>query len=195
MFSRKIINSILKPFSCNGNHNVSMTKIVKRNYNSDKKVSDAMQIFEKSCYFKVDCKINENASVKEAITKFTVFDIGCLAVTDNNDKVIGVCSQRDYINKIACLDKIPESCKVKDICTYQPNIIIARTDDTLEACMNKLMFKKTNHLLIFNDKTKDDFVGIISIKDIVQEVIKNKTEIITRLSDFKVGKGAFFGSE
>jgi hypothetical protein len=38
-------------------------------------------------------------------------------------------------------------------------------------------------------------VGMISIKDLIKEILKDKDEAITRLSDFKVGKGGFFGSE
>jgi len=37
----------------------------------------ALNVFQKSCYYKIDFKINENASVKEAVTRFTAFNIGC----------------------------------------------------------------------------------------------------------------------
>jgi len=55
------------------------------------------------------------------------------------------------------------------------------------------MFKDIRHLLILN--SRDDCVGMISIKDLIKEILKDKDDVITRLSDFKVGKGAFFGSE
>jgi predicted transcriptional regulator len=108
--------------------------------------------------------------------------------------VVGVCSERDYINKVAALSKCDTATKVKDICTYGPNIIIARNDDSIEACMRKMMFKDIRHLLVVDKKT-DEFTGMISIKDLIKEIMQNNQETITRLSDFKVGKGAFFGSE
>jgi CBS domain containing-hemolysin-like protein len=83
---------------------------------------------------------------------------------------------------------------VKDICSYTPNIIIAKKDDTIEQCMNKMLFKDIRHLLVI-DETTNDVVGMISIKDLVKEVMKDKNDIITRLTDFKLGKGAYFGSE
>lgn len=126
--------------------------------------------------------------------RFTAFNIGCLAVTDASNKVVGVCSERDYINKVAAFGKCDATTKVKDICTYGPNIIIARNDDSIETCMRKMMFKDIRHLLVL-DKQTDEFVGMISIKDLIKEIMKNNHETITRLSDFKVGKGAFFGSE
>jgi predicted transcriptional regulator len=168
--------------------------ICRRNFSSKKNTVSALNVFQNSCYHKIDFKINEERPVKEAITRFTAFNIGCLAVTDKNDKVVGVCSERDYITKVASLYKDANSMKVKDICTYGPQIIIARQDDTLETCMNKMMFKDIRHLLIIDDKN-EEFVGMISIKDLIKEIMKNKNDIITRLNDFNLGKGAFFGSE
>jgi predicted transcriptional regulator len=154
----------------------------------------ALNVFQKSCYYKIDFKINETANVKEAVTRFTAFNIGCLAVTDKNNKVVGVCSERDFINKVASLDKQASDVKVKDICTYGPSIIIAKKNDSLESCMNKMMFKDIRHLLVIDDND-EDFIGMISIKDLIKEIMKQNDDTITRLSDFKIGKGAYFGSE
>ena len=56
------------------------------------------------------------------------------------------------------------------------------------------MFKDIRHLLVIDDKN-EEFVGMISIKDLIKEINKKNNDIITRLSDFKIGKGAYFGSE
>jgi len=155
--------------------------------------SSAMSVFERSCYHKIDFKISEDASVKDAVNRFTAFNIGCLAVTDKNNKVVGVCSERDFISKIASYEKDLKETKVKEICTYTP-IIIAKKDDSLETCMNKMMFKDIRHLLVVDDKN-EEFIGMISIKDLIKEIMKKNDDVITRLSDFKMGKGAYFGSE
>jgi len=60
--------------------------------------------------------------------------------------------------------------------------------------MNKMLFKDIRHLLIVDD-TNNECIGMISIKDLIKEIMKNNHESITRLSDFNLGKGAFFGSE
>jgi CBS domain containing-hemolysin-like protein len=115
-------------------------------------------------------------------------------VTDSKNNIIGVLSQRDYINKVAALEKDSMNVKVKEICTYAPTVIIAKKDDTIEQCMNKMLFKDIRHLLVIDDTNKD-FIGMISIKDLIKEIMRDKNETITRLTDFKIGKGAFFGSE
>jgi len=48
------------------------------------------------------------------------------------------------------------------------------------------------HLLIY-DKTL--FIGLISIKDLIKPLIDKNKYVVTKLSDFNMGKGAFFGSE
>jgi CBS domain-containing protein len=153
-----------------------------------------MRVFENSCYHKIDFKISEESSVKEAVTRFTAFNIGCLAVTDSKNKVVGVCSERDFITKVAALGKNQDTVKVKEICTYGPKIIVAKKDDSLEKCMNKMLFKDIRHLLIMDEKN-EEFIGMMSIRDLVKELMKKDKETITRLSDFNLGKGAFFGSE
>ena len=158
------------------------------------KNSTAIDVFRKSCYYKVDFNINEELPLKEAITRFASFNVGCLAVTDKNKTLVGVLSQRDYINKVVAVNKTHDNLKVKDICTYGNNVIVARKDDTLETCMNKMIFKNIHHLLII-DENSPKFIGMISMKDVIKDIMKDKEETITRLTDFNIGKGAFFGSE
>ena len=177
MFHRHLLNNTVRSFSTDVVNSVS-----------------ALNVFERSCYRKIDFKINEESSVKDAVIRFTAFNVGCLAVTNTKNKVVGVCSERDYINKVAALDRESSKLKVKDICTYEPNIIIGKNTDSLDTLMNKMMFKDIRHLLIMDDKN-DQFIGMISIKDLIKEIIRDKSEAITRLSDFKIGKGGFFSSE
>jgi signal-transduction protein with cAMP-binding, CBS, and nucleotidyltransferase domain len=126
----------------------------------------ALDIYKKSCYYNIDYKINEEADVKEAVTRFTAFNVSCLAVTNNKGDVVGICTGRDYINKVAAVDKQNVNVKIKDICTYSPKVLVAKVDDTLETCMTKMLFKNIRHLLIY-DKTV--FIGLISIKDLISD--------------------------
>lgn len=165
-----------------------------RNMSSIATPISAIDVFKKSCYHKIDFKISEDSSVQEAVNRFTAFNIGCLAVTDKNNKVVGVCSERDFITKVASLRKDSDTVKVKEICTYGPNTIIAKKSDSLTTCMNKMMFKDIRHLLVIDDKN-EEFIGMISIKDLIKEINQKNHEIITRLTDFGMGKGAYFSSE
>jgi len=45
------------------------------------------------------------------------------------------------------------------------------------------------------DDKNEEFIGMMSVRDLIKEMMKKDKETITRLSDFNLGKGAFFGSE
>jgi predicted transcriptional regulator len=75
-----------------------------------------------------------------------------------------------------------------------PNIIVAKKTDSLDSVMSKMMFKNLRHILLVDD-TDTKFIGMISIRDVVKEINKKNKDTITRLSDFHIGKGGFFGSE
>uniref|UniRef100_A0A6C0DQH1 CBS domain-containing protein n=1 Tax=viral metagenome TaxID=1070528 RepID=A0A6C0DQH1_9ZZZZ len=161
---------------------------------TSKNTVSALSAFKNSCYHKIDFKISEDNNANNAVQRFSAFNIGCLAVTDKENNVVGVLSERDYINKVSALGKDDKTVKVKEICTYKPNLIIAKKGDTIEQCMNKMLVKDIRHLLVI-DESNNEFIGMISIKDLIKEIMKDKNDIITRLTDLTTGKGGYFGSE
>jgi len=153
---------------------------------------NAQKIFEKSCYSKLNYTINENANVQNAVVRFSGLNIGCLAVVDDSDKLVGIFSEGDFIRKVASPEKEAAAIQVKEVCTPARNILIVNPNETLENCMSKMHVKNIRHLvLVEGQKLK----GLISIKDLFRETIEQNKEIIDRLADFKIGKGAYFGSE
>lgn len=105
----------------------------------------------------------------------------------------GVVSERDYITKVALLGRTSKETAVKEIATLGSKIVTARADETVEACMEKMMAKGIRHLPIVD--SQKHVKGMISIKDLVKTVISEKEETIKVLSNFALGKGGHFGSE
>lgn len=161
--------------------------ILKRSFSTN-----ATQIFQNSCYSKIDYKINQQACVQDAVVRFAAFDIGCLAVVDDSQKLVGLFSEGDYIKRVASVGKDSSTVALKDVCTHAPNILIAKPDDSLEQCMSKMHFKNIRHLIIVENM---NIKGLISIKDLFRETIIRNELLIKRLSNLYIGKGAFFGSE
>lgn len=57
-------------------------------------------------------------------------------------------------------------------------------------CMRKMLARDIRHLPISDDQ--GDVVGMLSIKDIIKEVLIRQNDVIARLTEFNIGKGAFF---
>jgi len=71
-----------------------LTQFQTKNFSSiDLLPVSALDVYKKSCYYSIDYKINEESDVKEAVNRFTAFNVSCLAVTNNKNEVIGVCSE------------------------------------------------------------------------------------------------------
>lgn len=167
---------------------ISTTLVQTKQYSTN-----ANQIFKNSCYSTINYKINGNLSVQHAVEKFSEYDIGCLVVVNDIGSFIGIFSEGDFIKRVAAIGgKNSISIKIKEVCTPSSNVLIAKPNDTLEDCMGKMRFKNIRHLPLVTDK---EIKGLISIKDLYEATIKQNKEMIYRLSDFKLGKGAYFGSE
>ena len=105
----------------------------------------------------------------------------------------GIVSERDYVCKIALLGRTSKDTPIKEIATGSSKLVTAKTDDSVEECMEKMLSKDIRHLPVVDADKK--VVGLISIKDLVKTVVKEKEHTIKVLSDFALGKGGHFGSD
>lgn len=122
--------------------------------------------------------------------------VGALAVTAANDadKIIGIVSERDYLTKVALLGRQSKSTMVSEICTQgDSNLISVQVTDSVDECMRKVLVSDVRHLLVRDSDGK--LFSLFSVKDLCKCVVAKHEEVVQRLKDFGVGKGAFFGSE
>lgn len=115
------------------------------------------------------------------------WNMNTLSTTLLLGNMTGIVSERDYICKIALLGRTSKDTPVKEIATGGGKIITAKTGETVENCMEKMMTKGIRHLPIVDNN--DSVIGMVSIKDLVATVVKEKEHTIKVLSDFALGKG------
>lgn len=153
----------------------------------------ASDAWKKSCYVEIEYTIQEDATVYDAVQRMAAFDIGCLVTVDGDDRITGVISERDYVNKIALLGRKSQETSIREISTKSANLITASPDDSVDNCMQKMLSKDIRHLPLLDGDGK--VVGMLSIKDLVKSVVAHQEETIKILSDFALGKGGHFGSD
>jgi len=153
----------------------------------------ASDAWKKSCYMEIEYTIDDELSVYDAVQRMSAFDIGCLVTVDSAGAISGVISERDYVTKIALLGRKSQETKIKEISTKSANLVTASPDDSVDACMTKMLSKDIRHLPLLD--TEGKVCGMLSIKDLVKSVMKEKEKTIKVLSDFALGKGGHFGSE
>ncbi|CAM9653927.1 unnamed protein product, partial [Sphacelaria rigidula] len=117
------------------------------------KRSSAKDALEQSCYFKIDFGIAEDAMVYEAVQRFAAYNIGALAVTNAEGKIIGIVSERDYVSKVALLGKHSKDTPIKEVATMGANLVIAHKSDSVQECMSKMVDRDIRHLPVVDDES------------------------------------------
>jgi len=108
-------------------------------------------------------------------------NIGAMIVLDQG-KPVGIFSERDFVREIAreqCLMlKLPvESCMTKELYCVTPS-------STIDECMAVMTNKHIRHLPVME---ANELVGIISIGDIVKNMIEDKDLLIDNLQNYIFG--------
>jgi len=106
--------------------------------------------------------IGPEATVQAAITIMSSEKISAIPVIEN-EKLVGIISERDYVRKIAS-QKIPAwSVMIHEIMTM--DVITVSNNEPLKHCMTLMTENRIRHLpVIENEK----LVAIISITDVVR---------------------------
>ena len=129
--------------------------------------------------------VTPDNTVFEALTLMGEKEIGALMVIDNNAKVQGIISERDYARKIILLGKTSRDTKVSEIMTPVDKMFTVKPDTTVEDCMVLITAKRIRHIPVFDN---DQFVGLISIGDVVKWIIEDQADSIQFLEKYITGR-------
>jgi len=119
--------------------------------------------------------ITKEATVYEALQLLAEKGIGALLVVEQ-DKPVGIFSERDYARKVFLLGKSSKETRVEQV--MHEKVIYVRPDQVLEECMALMTHKHIRHLPVMED---DKLVGVISIGDVVKAMIDEKEFVIEQL--------------
>ena len=125
--------------------------------------------------------VGPHATVYEAIEIMADKVVGALVVIEN-DKLVGIISERDYARKVILRGRSSRDTPVLDIMTSR--VIHTSPDNTVDECMALMSENKIRHLPVMQD---DQLLGVISIGDLVKETIKEQKSTIEQLERYISG--------
>jgi CBS domain-containing protein len=126
--------------------------------------------------------IRPEATVFEAIQLMAEKNIGALLVTDKNQRLVGILSERDYTRKVALRGKSSKQTAVKEILSGQ--VIHVSPTHTIEECMRLMTDHRVRHLPVLD---KDRILGVVSIGDLVNWIISAQSTTIHQLQTYITG--------
>jgi CBS domain-containing protein len=122
--------------------------------------------------------IAPDASVFEALQVMAEHDIGSLVVLDG-ERLAGIFSERDYARQVVLLGKSSKETHVREIMTHK--VLCVGPDQTIDECMGLMTQKRVRHLPVLDHKK---VIGVISIGDVVKEVISEQKAMIEQLEQY-----------
>ena len=125
--------------------------------------------------------VGPNATVREALEIMAQHNIGALLVLDGS-ALAGIFSERDYARKVTLKGKNSSELKVSEIMTSK--VISIDTRHTVDQCMQIMTDNHIRHLPIMNGQT---VIGVISIGDVVREMIAYQKSMIDQLQSYITG--------
>jgi CBS domain-containing protein len=120
-------------------------------------------------------------SVLEAIKVLAAEDIGA-AVVMSGARLAGIFSERDYTRKVILKGRSSDTTRVEEIMT--PNVVCVTPRTKTRECMALMTEKNIRHLPVTEDGR---VVGMISIRDIVSDIIADQDFTIEQLEHYISG--------
>jgi CBS domain-containing protein len=128
--------------------------------------------------------IRPDASVFDALKIMAEKNIGSLVVLED-EKLVGIITERIYAREIALKGRTSAQTLVRDV--MSTNLICVQPDQTVEECMAVMTKKTVRHLPVVEH---GQIVGLVSIGDMVNSIIRDQEFIIDQLEHYIQGHKA-----
>ena len=126
--------------------------------------------------------IGPNDSVFDALQRMADKGIGALLVMEG-ERIVGIVTERDYARKIALKGRTSALTHVRDVMTT--SVMFVKPSQTSEECMALMTDNRLRHLPVVKD---DRLVGLISIGDLVKDIISEQKFVIEQLEHYISGQ-------
>lgn len=125
--------------------------------------------------------ITPDTSVYHALELMVEKNVSALLVMEG-DKLAGIFTERDYARKVVLKGKFSKETQIGDIMTK--DLITVTPASTIDDCMQLMTGKFIRHLPVVED---NKLVGIISIGDVVRQIIEEQKSIIGHMEQYIAG--------
>ena len=126
--------------------------------------------------------VKPDDTVLDAIKVLAREAIGA-AVVVSGDRLVGIFSERDYTRKVVLKGRHSETTKVEEIMTA--NVVCVSPRAKTRDCMALMSEKNIRHLPVVEEGR---VVGMVSIRDIVTDIIADQDFTISQLEHYISGQ-------
>ena len=122
--------------------------------------------------------IAPHATVLDAVKLLAEKNVGAVLVMDG-PRLAGMFSERDYARKVDLKGKSSANTPVSEVMTRE--VVFVTPSHTNEDCMALMTDKRVRHLPVV---ANDQVMGLLSIGDLVKDIISEQQFIISQLESY-----------
>jgi CBS domain-containing protein len=122
--------------------------------------------------------VKPDDAVFDALKLLAEHEVGALMVMERG-KLVGIISERDYTRKIALQGRNSKETRVAEIMTR--DVIVVSPHTRTRDCMALMSRKRIRHLPVLDG---DTVLGMISIRDIMDDIIADHELTIQQLQSY-----------
>jgi len=126
--------------------------------------------------------VAKESPVFEAIRSMADHNVGSMLVMEDK-KILGIFTERDYLKKIALKFRSSRNTEVSEVMSAP--VITASSTDSVEECLKVMTNNRCRHLPIVDGRK---VIGMVSIGDLVNQLLTEKTEEVEQLSHYIQGE-------
>ncbi len=121
--------------------------------------------------------IDANATVREAAQRLAETDRGFTPVAER-EKLVGVVTDRDIALRTTANGKTADD-RVSSIMSGK--VLYCYEDDEVKDVLQNMYQNNVQRLVVLNNKTNKDFVGVVSLSDIAGQCDEKDTDLMQRI--------------
>lgn len=125
--------------------------------------------------------IPKDSTVLDALKLLAEKQIGSLVVMDG-DTLAGIFSERDFARKVGMTGRPPEAVKVYEVMSEK--VTTVSPHQSVQDCMELMTERRIRHLPVLEN---GQLVGIVSIGDIVKDIIEELQLMVEQLENYITG--------
>lgn len=129
--------------------------------------------------------VKPSDSVQKVLEMMGAHTIRSVVVLDEAEHLIGIVSERDCALKVLLKGRRALDTTVVDIMTT--DVITVSEENTVDDCMHQMSTKSIRHLPVCKD---NKVIGMVSVGDVVKELIRHQAELIGYLESYIRGRVA-----
>ncbi|WP_174185975.1 CBS domain-containing protein [Nocardia barduliensis] len=113
--------------------------------------------------------IPKDTTIEQAARTMAELNVGSLIISDENERMCGIVTDRDIVVKCIAQGKTPSECRVDELCEATPRWVDANAD--IEEVLDEMESNRVKRMPVIENKR---LVGMISEADLARHLDDNQ---------------------